>query len=470
MERRAVSKKRRGFNVRTSAENEIGDPVAEGPPRRGSLFPLVVLFFAFNLISAALFIAFVNRPAYDDGFNIFDVHNYAEKGVSLDTLRVQRNAPGPTSFVWMATVVRLIGGNELRDARIGALLSWLLLGIGVFLGARFSRYPELWYGSLLTLLVFPHALTAAATVLTEGPALFFAVIGALAWTGFVARANSGTGALALGILGCLFLGLAVTCRQYNLALLPAAALTAALQLRGRTWEPGRKRAVVVGTLVCLASSLVPVLLLLLVWRGIASPSMESGASYNMMYKASAGLSLTRPLVAALVVGFYLVPLTFPLMVRVKSSFRLFSLCISGLGGLAAGRCGASLLQPGPLNSFVGSAGRTLLGREVLFGFIVAVTIYNAVALGLALWEQRPFLRSSPPAAFSLLAILFFIGEQFTVGGNIPFYDRYVLQVAPFLGMMAFAILPSLGKARLIAISALSLLSHFMVWRYLFIGI
>ena len=115
--------------------------VAEGQPWRWSLLRISVLVFVLNLISAALFLAFVNRPVYDDGYNIFDVHNYAAKGVSLSTLRAQRNAPGPVSFLWMAAAVRLMGGNELRDARLGALFSWLLLGIGVLVGARDRRRP-----------------------------------------------------------------------------------------------------------------------------------------------------------------------------------------------------------------------------------------------------------------------------------------------------------------------------------------
>ena len=115
--------------------------VAEGQPWRWSLLRISVLVFVLNLISAALFLAFVNRPVYDDGFNIFDVHNYAAKGVSLSTLRAQRNAPGPVSFLWMAAAVRLMGGNGLRDARLGALFSWLLLGIGVLVGARDRRRP-----------------------------------------------------------------------------------------------------------------------------------------------------------------------------------------------------------------------------------------------------------------------------------------------------------------------------------------
>jgi len=420
-----------------------------------------------NLISAALFIAFVNRPVYDDGFNIFDVHNYATKGLSLDTLRSQRNPPGPTSFILLAAAVRIIGGNELRDARIGAFFSWFLLAIGVFYGARSSRYPELWYAALLVSLVFPHSIMAAATVLTEGPALFCAVIGALAWTEFVSRANSGATALIHGIAACLFLGLAVTCRQYNLALLPAAALTAALQLRTKTWQPGQRWPFVARCLVCVALSLAPVLLLLLVWKGIASPSMESGASYDMMYKASAGLNLTRPLIAALRVAVYLIPFTFPLMMQVKAPRRWGMLAVAAFGGLAAGYWTDSLLQPGPLNTIVGVASRLFHGREFPFGLIAAVATCNAIALGLAIWEERRLLSSSPLVAFALLTVLIFIAEQFGVGGNVPFYDRYVLQVAPFFGIVAFTLLPSLDKARLLALITLSFFSQVMLWRYAF---
>ena len=426
-----------------------------------------VLILAFNLISAALFIGFVNRPVYDDGFNIYDVHQYAVSRFSHDALVSQRNAPGPTSFAWMAAAVRLIGGNELRDARVGALLSWVFLAIGLLLGARFGRFPKLWYAALLTLLVFPHAVEAAATVLTEGPALFFAVVGAVAWTEFVSRADFGIGAFLIGILGCVSLGVAVTCRQYNLALLPAAALLAALQPARKNWGPGEKWRWAMRAGFSLALSAVPVLLLVLAWKGISSPGIQSGTSYNMMYKAGAGLNFTRPLIAALYVGLYLVPVTFPLMLRLKSAQRWRALVVAVLGGIAAGFFSGSLLQPGPFNSVVNAAARIPHGARIVFIVIVAVTIYNSIALGLTLWEQRKLVLSTPPAVFALLTVIFFLLEQFGVGGNIPFYDRYILQVAPFFGVIAFALLPMLDNARLSVLAGLSFVSHIMVWRYVF---
>src|SRR6267154_3041384 len=104
---------------------------------------LVIIGFAMNLISAALFIGFVNRPVFDDKYNVSDVHTYAHRGLSVATVLSHRNPPGPTSFLWMAAGVRLLGGEELRDARIAILASWLLLAAGVLIGAPCSRFPRL---------------------------------------------------------------------------------------------------------------------------------------------------------------------------------------------------------------------------------------------------------------------------------------------------------------------------------------
>jgi hypothetical protein len=67
----------------------------------------------------------------------------------------------------------------------------------------------------------------------------------------------------------------------------------------------------------------------------------------------------------------------------------------------------------------------------------------------------------------LLTVVFFIGEQLGVGGNLRLYDRYLLQLAPFLGIIAFSLAPRLTSARLLALAALSAVSHVMLWRYAF---
>lgn len=103
----------------------------------------------------------------------------------------------------------------------------------------------------------------------------------------------------------------------------------------------------------------------------------------MMYKAGAGLNIVRPFIAALYVGFYLLPLTFPLMVRVKPAHRLRMLGVAILGGIAAGYCSEWLIQPGPLNTVLTVAGRLFHHREIFAGLVAVATIYNTMSLGLA---------------------------------------------------------------------------------------
>jgi len=94
-------------------------------------------------------------------------------------------------------------------------------------------------------------------------------------------------------------------------------------------------------------------------------------------------------------------------------------------------------------------------------------IINAIIIGLLLWEKRDILTSCPPLLFALLTGAFFVVEQLGVGGNLPLYDRYLLQIAPFLGVIAFTFIPQLTPARLLALSAMAAVSQVMLWHYAF---
>jgi hypothetical protein len=427
---------------------------------------LAILVFALNLLSAGLFIVRVDRPIFDDPFNYYDVRNYAVHGFNTTSLLSHRNPPGPTSFVWMAAAVRLLGGNELRDARFAVLFSWVLLGAGVFLLARTTKSPEHWYAALLALLVYPHAVLATASLLTEGPALLFGLLGALLWTKFAEREYAGRKTLALGLASCLLMGLAVTCRQYCLALFPSAAVLCLQHWRNFKGRGRQELLWSASALLFFLVGLLPIALLAFVWKGFSSPGMATGASYEM-YKAAVGMNLTRPLITSMYVLMYLLPLTFPLMVRITGSLRWWTLLVAVAGGVLAGRFFSILLNPGPLKTAVGFAQRIAGVGSLVLGLLFAAAIYNAAAVGRELWCRRATLLDQPSVLFGVAMILFYVGEQIGVGGNIPFYDRYVLLVAPFMGLVAFALLPRLDKPRLLALAALSLLSHFVLWHHAF---
>ena len=426
---------------------------------------LIFLFFTLNLFSAILFLPLVHRPVYDDGFNLYDVHTYLTKGISVSTVQAQRNAAGPTSFLWMACGARLLGGEELRAARTATLFSWFLLGVGVIAGGRLSRFPSLWYGALLCTLVFPHSVLATATLLTEGPALLFATLGALAWTEFVSSSILDLRAGILGCMGGLSLGVAATCRQYYLMLVASAITISILSRVNRSPREKRKW---LGTLILtLTMACAPILAMVLIWKGISSPSMAAGTSY-FNYQAGLALNIMRPFVAGFYVFVYLLPLSFPAVARLQPPQRLPALIAASLAGILAIYFRLSLLHPGPLNSLIRAAARFPAGATIVFALIAGVTAYNAIAVALVLWSKRSNAASCLPLQFALLTIFFFVVEQVGVGGNIPFYDRYVLQLAPFLGCIAFWLFPKLSQLRIAVLIGMSALGQFMLWRFAFL--
>jgi hypothetical protein len=425
-------------------------------------YRLAVLLFALNVISALLFILYVNHMYYDDQYNLSDVHRYASEGLSADSIKAHINPAGPTGFVWMAAAVRLFPENELRSARAAILISWLLLGAGILIGARYTRFASFWYAALFVTLAFPHAVTAAALVLTEGPALLFAILGTVLWVEIQSQPTFNMDQEPLGIAAGLSFGFAVTCRQYYLAVLPAAVLFALHQWRQRSLRASL--AWVLPTLLSILAAILPLGLLVFAWKGLSSPGMVSGSSYQN-WTATVGVNFHRPIVTWFYVALYSLPLTFPAMLRLRSPQRWRALLIAAIGGSGAVHFMSALLQPGPFNSLVGSLRQVPRVQSLFFGLIVSATIYNFVAVIVLLWEQRTIQFSCPPVVFSILVIVFFVAEQLGVQGNIPFYDRYVIQVIPFLGIIAFALLPQLNFTRLLALGGMSVLGHSMLWRY-----
>jgi hypothetical protein len=438
---------------------------SDSPKIFNSLPKIIFSVFTLSIASALLFILFVNRPVYDEVFHIFDINTYAQNGVSVSTVRAQRDAPGPGSFIWMAAGVRLLNGGELRDARLAILLGWVLLVVGILVSAPHSKFSHLWYGALLTTLVFPHSLTATATLLTEGPALLFAILGTLVWTEAVLRPKVSSRVFVLGIIGGLGMGAAIISRQYNVALLPAAAVLALYLLRQRAAED--RTVWLASVTFSLIVAVTPLLLLVAVWRNISSPGIATGTSYEG-YHAGVGLNFFRPLVAAFCTGFYLLPLTFPALKCVQSGRRWLVLLVAAIIGIAAVPFRTFLVNIGVLHSLLEFAFRFPAVGIVVFGSLAILITYNAIALGLLMWEKRQDMLRCPPVIFAILTVLFFVGEQVGVGGNVPFYDRYELQLAPFLGLIAFFLIPKVTLSRLSVLMGMYLLSQEMLWRLLFI--
>jgi hypothetical protein len=261
----------------------------------------------------------------------------------------------------------------------------------------------------------------------------------------------------------LFIGLSITSRQYFLALLPAAGVLALLLLKSRPY--GEKLQWVGGIVVSLAVAVIPVILLLLVWKGISSPGMEAG-TLDTTYRVGVGLAWLRPIQVIFYTALYLVPYSFPAMWGINRTRRWPVLAGALAVGFVASYFRDYLVNPGPLHSLIEAAARIPAGATLFFWLIASVITYNAVAVGFLCWDERAKLRLCAPAVMCLLVIFFFIAEQLGVGGNIPFYDRYIIQLTPFLGLIGFWVSPKFTRSRILVIVVMSAFSHWMLWRYL----
>jgi len=289
-------------------------------------------------------------------------------------------------------------------------------------------------------------------------------LGALAWTEFVQLQTVDTLRIFLGLVGGLSLGVAVVCRQYNFALLISAAVISIVQLNNQSKREARSW--VSGLALSLMAATAPVILLLLVWKGVTSPSMAAGLSYAN-YQASMGLNLTRLLAAGFYVIVYLLPLSYSVSQNLTSAQRWAVLFSSLLLGILVTSIRSHLIEPGPLSTVTHLVSRLPMGSIVAFGLLAFLAIYNFIKASIMLWNAKTRVVSCIPLQFALLAILFFVVEQVGVGGNIPFYDRYVLQFAPFLGIIAFSITPNLTRSRSILMVGLSSVSHLLLWSHAF---
>lgn len=424
---------------------------------------ITALLLILNTLSAILFIVLVNRPVFDDKNNSPDAIRYATDGVSKNTLVQHINPAGPGSYIWMSLPARFLG-SELWVFRSAVLAAWVILGIGVYTFVRCTRGPDYLYACLLLPLVFPHAAVASATVLTEGPSLLFAISGSLFWAYGMSSVAPTFRQFASAVVGGMCLGLAVFCRQYFLALIPAMGLTAGLIVLTRGLPRPSWWVLLALSFVC---AILPSIFLVLIWGGFTSPGMVEGVSYHGRWSAATGFNLTRPVIAGFYTAVYLLPLTFPAVFRLTKRQHL---CAAMLALLAFGAVLVirfDLLQWGPLKSGLDAFGRRFGHEQLTLALLTSVAAYNFYAVCATSMEKWRRVINCPYLSFSISFLLFFLAEQIGVGGNIQFYERYMLQPAPFIGLLAFGVIPRNDRGHLYIVVMLFMVSQVMLWRYAF---
>jgi hypothetical protein len=192
--------------------------------------------------------------------------------------------------------------------------------------------------------------------------------------------------------------------------------------------------------------------------------MAAGIAYKAL-KSQVGLNVMRPLIAAWYLAIYLLPLTFPATLGLSRKFKVWAAMLAFIGSAIGVLLISDLLQPGPVKAITDLAALVPIARTLLFAVLVFAAVYNLAAVTAGLIARKSEVFSKPEVLLSLLVLVFFVAEQAGIGGNIPFYDRYILQVTPFMGVIGFFLLPNLTRSRVAVLLGLSLTGHALLWRY-----
>jgi len=92
--------------------------------------------------------------------------------------------------------------------------------------------------------------------------------------------------------------------------------------------------------------------------------------------------------------------------------------------------------------------------------------FNSLELIKRIYKYRGIVFKQLIYTFSITFVLLFVLEQLFVGGNIPFYERYLFQIMPFICIVLFYNVRTF-KFIYFLFPLLSLvIGQYMIWRYL----
>ena len=405
----------------------------------------------FYLVTASILAILVQFGVMDEDFHLDSTLPFAQDGVNLTTLYRHVPPTGVASHIWFAFWLWLIPGINYIGLRLTTCAALLLLS-GLAFGQLKTYSVESQRKILavsLFMLVCPYFFLSVSTVMTEGPGLVFL------FAGLLLILRSQLQQLLPFFLGCMLLGLATIARFYYIPLLPALAIVLLLT----DWELYTKQGfthVLANKwlfYVCIGVALLPLVGLIVLWGGLTPPlfhqwsKLRSGISFNTL----------RPLSALALTGVYAAPFVL-LNVAWASKLFLRTLLVVLPVALVLAVLQVNLFHdPSSVDDVTsGPVEHTLQliqARSDLglaFGLFVVYSV-SFLTIALVIQELLRLILAEGFAdkglVFSVLFVAFFIASQAFVGGNHPFFERYLIHPWPFLGYILVALFPKFLNPR-----------------------
>jgi len=412
----------------------------------------VLIFVALvQLCSAAVFLVSVRKQVFDESMYEPDVARYERQGITIASIKAHEN-PSGAGMPILASLGGRLASSSVVARRVPIFIAWVVAVALLIALAR--RRPEdavmPMAGTLL--LAFPHTTLSMATLLSEGPAVA-CVLGALYTSGLAASSSQQPAPRTSALWAGLCVGAALCFRQYYLALVPAFAL--AWWKAPDRWQ--RWILFAIGPVLVLGAYFV-------LWGGLTSAAARAGATFGRDYKAYVGVNLARPLSALAFIGAYAAPLV-PWGDRTRISRRDLGI-IMALAGVFAGFIhlrAEPVWGGGPLLTIITGVGRVRPMAGALADWLVLTAALSAILLLVHVtWRGK-----QAGAPLDVLCAAFLVGflvEQFGVGGNIPYYERYAQQTMFFASALVVLRAPPRAVRALIFIAVLLAASQWILWR------
>ena len=384
------------------------------------------LFFWLGLIFVVISFTlcwFPNHFVFDESFHDYDIERYYKFPISIASIKEHYNPNGILSHILPAIFAKIIGSKDIIVIR---LFVWLCV-LGSFVLLSFKRFSNdtLKLGFLITI-CNPYSFLCSSTYMTEFISLSFVIFGFI----FIQSENN-----YKKNIGYLVIGLSIVTRLYYLALIPAIFLPELLRINSLT---AFKR-VFKENILPFILIISPLVFLILLWNGLTPPTLlEKGGEISEV-----SLNLPRFVVACIYIGFYSIPfLYFSLRPKEYELFRkpIYAILILACSIIIL------LLLPNifnlvdrPINTgIIFSIYKVYLSNNSFLGFSYNLIIVFISLFSLSLLVSFVFKNSFTQNRSQLIAvffILFFLLQQLFVGGNIAFYERYILTSSFFLGII-----------------------------------
>jgi hypothetical protein len=384
---------------------------------------LISLFLGLGIT----FLVFQHKAIYDEDFHLIEIQNFFKNGLNSQSLSQYATESGIFAHFIASRFIYLIP-NALLAARLS---SFLFLSVFSWFFLFKVKENQAYYFAFLFFISNYISFHLGAIFLTETTAFCLAFISIYNLGKYLENPK-----IAFALISSICLGLAMISRFYLMALYPTILCFILIKA---IFEKKSKGEILVSLFV-FSSSIIFLAILVFQWEGITPPAFK--IRYPE-FDSGVGFGIIRPIISLLYVGIFALPIiVLSQRFKIKSYFKeiLISIIItviiyiyipnlwdtSGIPNHSTG-----------IVDFVLDAVRSIspIVYHIANFFFQFLGVMGLLIISKSIFEKFDF--KSNKLLFSLLFMFFYTLEQAFVSGNVAYYERYLLLVYPFLGIIIF---------------------------------